>query len=627
MRKMVCRLFMAPVFIVVAATLAAQVQHTPGLPGHPRLIFQSDEEQKVLSHISSDNSISELHRFILKASDEMIALDPVTYEKTGRRLLPVSRTCLKRVIYLSYSYRLTKEVKYLQRAVKEMLAVSDFADWNPDHFLDVAEMTAALAIGYDWLYSDLDEQVRTRIKESIKHKGLLPSKNGSYNKWLGNSNNWNQVCNGGLSLGALAIFESEPDLAREILQRALKSLELPCREYEPDGAYPEGSTYWAYGTIFHILFIDAYRSSFAEEKVVEADQGFMKSGGYYLHVFGPTGSFNYSDCRTDMEFTPALFWFALEMNDPAVLYYQYRLLNELSIAKTFIAGRTSIDRFLPLIPIWASRLETVERITPGGKSWTGGGSNPVSFHRTSWADNGIFIGIKGGSPSLSHAHMDAGSFVMDADGVRWAMDPGKHDYNILESAGMDIWNRDQNSDRWKVFRHSNFSHNTLVVNDDLQNAEGYGIIVKNNPSDQFRGTVADISSNYAGQLKSAFRGIAIVENDYVIIRDELLNTSAPGKVRWAMLTHDSIQIMDGHNAVIHKDQKELLFKIIEPAEATIQNFSTKPKLGIEEGNPGTTLIGFEIKMDANEEKTFVIVLIPGETEVPEEFFSGSLLDW
>ena len=30
-----------------------------------------------------------------------------------------------------------------------MLAIAQFADWNPSHFLDVAEMTMGMAIGYD----------------------------------------------------------------------------------------------------------------------------------------------------------------------------------------------------------------------------------------------------------------------------------------------------------------------------------------------------------------------------------------------------------------------------------------------------------------------------------------------
>ena len=35
-----------------------------------------------------------------------------------------------------------------------MLEVSSFTDWYPKHFLDVAEMTTALALSYDWLYHD-----------------------------------------------------------------------------------------------------------------------------------------------------------------------------------------------------------------------------------------------------------------------------------------------------------------------------------------------------------------------------------------------------------------------------------------------------------------------------------------
>ena len=35
--------------------------------------------------------------------------------------------------------------------------------------------------------------------------------------------------------------------------------------------------------------------------------------------------------------------------------------------------------------------------------------------------------------------MDAGSFVFELNGVRWAIDPGVQDYNALEQAGFDLW--------------------------------------------------------------------------------------------------------------------------------------------------------------------------------------------
>jgi hypothetical protein len=59
--------------------------------------------------------------------------------------------------------------------------------------------------------------------------------------------------------------------------------------------------------------------------------------------------------------------------------------------------------------------------------------------------------------------MDAGSFVLDMDGLRWAKDLGMQDYLSLESRGVDLWNMRQNSARWKVFRLGSDAHNTLAV--------------------------------------------------------------------------------------------------------------------------------------------------------------------
>ncbi|MFR6034814.1 MAG: hypothetical protein ACLUKN_17550 [Bacilli bacterium] len=41
--------------------------------------------------------------------------------------------------------------------------------------------------------------------------------------------------------------------------------------------------------------------------------------------------------------------------------------------------------------------------------------NPVALVRTNWnIGEGLYLGIKGGKGNLSHAHLDAGSFVFDS---------------------------------------------------------------------------------------------------------------------------------------------------------------------------------------------------------------------
>jgi len=99
--------------------------------------------------------------------------------------LSVSREALKRLLTLSWAYRSCGDERYLKRAEQEMPAIADFSDWNPSHFLDVVEMTTAMAIGYDWLYNDLSdfphvaidmtEAYKGQLKKAVRGASLLPS--------------------------------------------------------------------------------------------------------------------------------------------------------------------------------------------------------------------------------------------------------------------------------------------------------------------------------------------------------------------------------------------------------------------------------------------------------------------
>ena len=110
--------------------------------------------------------------------------------KIGRRLLSVSRENLRRIFILSYAYRMTGKSEFLKRAESEMLKAASFSDWNPSHFLDVGEMTMALAIGYDWLYPQLSVQTKKEIENAIVEKGLRPSFDERYNWFVNAVHNW-----------------------------------------------------------------------------------------------------------------------------------------------------------------------------------------------------------------------------------------------------------------------------------------------------------------------------------------------------------------------------------------------------------------------------------------------------
>ena len=157
----------------------------------------------------------DIHQSLVDEAGEIVKLPLNERIKTGRRLLSVSRENLRRIFILSYAYRMTGKSEFLKRAESEMLKAASFSDWNPSHFLDVGEMTMALAIGYDWLYPQLSEQTKREIENAIVEKGLKPSFDERYNWFVNAVHNWSQVCHAGVTYGALAIWEKEPELARK----------------------------------------------------------------------------------------------------------------------------------------------------------------------------------------------------------------------------------------------------------------------------------------------------------------------------------------------------------------------------------------------------------------------------
>lgn len=586
---------------------------------HPRILLLKGEEDAIRQNIAADEIWKKIDGFLISECDNIIGRPPVERVLIGRRLLDKSREALRRIFDLSYAWRMTSEKKYLDRATKELLAVSAFSDWNPSHFLDVAEMTMAVSIGYDWLYGGLSVTDRNIIKTAIMEKGLKPSLLPENSGWVKAFHNWNQVCNAGMTFGALAVFEDEPELANLIIKRAISSIKLPMSDYEPGGAYPEGYSYWGYGTSFNIMFLSAMEKAFGSGYGPEIKQGFLKTASYLANMTGPTGkSFNYSDAGTGGGLNPAMFWFAAKTGDPTVLWSERLHLET--------ADQLN-DRLLPAVMIWGAGI-TMDKITPPLKlMWVGQGKNPVALMRTSWTDkNAIFAGLKAGSPSINHGHMDAGSFIMEADGERWAMDFGMQDYNSLETAGVDLWNMKQNSQRWQVYRYNNYVHNTLTVNDSLQEVLGYSVISPYSDNPAMMNAITDLTFLYKDDLKKAKRGIAIVDKKYVMVRDEIETLNKEAKVRWNMLTSANVTIV-GKNAELTKNGRKLDVKVVSPPGAEFKATGTVPPNSFDAPNPGTTLIGFEIIVPPDSKEDLVVLLLPEGTVENEIITTIGLGNW
>ncbi|MFT4224452.1 glycoside hydrolase family 88 protein [Dysgonomonas sp.] len=575
-------------------------------PPHPRILLTDNAKNQLIQDISKDSIWMLLQHNTLEACNEIVKSTPLERKLEGIRMLGISREALYRIFMLSYAYRTTENHKYAERAKAELLAVSAYLDWNPSHFLDVAEMTMAVSIGYDWLYEVLDKNSRKIIKTAILEKGLKPSLDKKYNVFLTRNNNWNQVCNTAMAYGAMAIVEDEPKLAKKIIERSVQSIQEPMKRYGPDGSYPEGYGYWHYGTTYNVMLLALLEQIYGTDFGLSDIQGFTKSAYYIMHMVSPTlQPFNFGDSDSGLRLNTSMFWFAKKMNDPALINYEVNYL--LNLRKY---NYEQYSRMLPSIFIFGHDFRLSETNTSRlPLTFTAKNEVPVSLMRTKWgSQDAIYVGIKGGRPSdNTHTHLDQGSFVMEALGVRWAIDLGPQDYDSLEKHGISLWDISQNSQRWNVFRYNNLAHNVFSINDKYFDVNGQAIIKSHSNTPKLKETSLDLSSLYDNQLVYASRHIAIVNEQYVEIKDKIRTNSESADLTWRMLTKAKVMPVDG-GFFLTQNGKSVFVSV--PVDT--ESFVTSATSGNDYDAPNqyVSIIGYKIKLSPKTTQTLTVRIFP-----------------
>jgi oligo-alginate lyase len=127
-------------------------------------------------------------------------------------------------------------------------------------------------------------------------------------------------------------------------------------------------------------------------------------------------------------------------------------------------------------------------------------------------------------------------------GVRWISDPGMDDYGALEAHGLNLWNMDQGSDRWRVFRLGQQAHSLLVLNDQPQSVTGRGEIRGIDLATSTPTAIADLTSLYRGQAQFVQRRFTLHGVDRLVIDDLVGGIAQAGELRWQGLTLAAVEI-------------------------------------------------------------------------------------
>ncbi len=494
-------------------------------------------------------------------ADRFLAEPAASYVLDGTdRLLDTSRRVFDRVSTLALVYRIEGSRKYLDRCWSELAAASQFSDWDPAHFLSAAEMTAGFALAYDWLYDAWTDAQRQTIRQAIVRLGLLPGLAAyrSGRRWPAWNSNWNIVCNSGLALGALAVADEAPDIAGEILVRALSSIPIGLRQFGPDGGWGEGPMYWENATLFAALCLDSFQTACGSQFTVEDIPGMDRCGWFPVYLNGPAGgAFNFADAIEDPSprSGPQLFWLARRFHEPR--YAQYEIENH-------------TGRITALELIWGAGIEPQPWRTIEPDRYFRGVE--VATMRDGWnGARGWFVGFKAGSNTVDHAHLDVGSFVLEAKGVRWAIDLGPDDYDLPG------YSRDDDQ-RWTYYRLRPEGHNTIVIDPGAgpgQDHAGAGRITSFTASPQG----VDLSADLAGAYPAAeriVRSVSFVRGKTVRVQDAIKLRRA-GEIWWFLQTRARVQpSAGGRELVLSQAGETLNLRLLEPESARFETGPAEP---------------------------------------------------
>ena len=536
--------------------------------GHPRLVLTDARLQQLQQLARTDELLRKAVGDVIARADKLLKAAPIAHKLDGPRLLGVSRDMVDRVYTLGLAWRWTGQARYADNLRDNLLRAAAFKDWNPSHFLDTAEMSHALGVGYDWLHDRLTAAERKALIAGLIRNGLEPGLAAYGLKkvpgvpkqwWVESAFNWNQVCNMGLSIGALAIADVEPSYARQILPQAVKSLPVALESYDPDGAWAEGPGYWYYATRYTVWGLAAMQTALGRDFGLSDRRGLREAGAFPLHGSGPTGLyFNFADAGfgSARRNLPPLLWLAGRYDQPALAEAERQVIlkrpaEAMDVIWYIPAGEKPAAA--PLDRVFRGKVET-------------------AFFRSDWRSaDALYLAVKAGYNQVNHGQLDLGTFVLDALGQRWALDLGSDYYNL--PGYWDGHRRD--GKRWTYYRLGSLSHNVPLLDGANQDPMATSRFLAHQVGGDSPWVTIDLTEAYAPKAARAIRGVQVLQRRSVLIQDEI-DLKQAVDVTWGLTTAAEIAA-DGATATLTLNGRSLKAMILSPQGASFRVASAEQK--------------------------------------------------
>jgi Heparinase II/III-like protein len=435
-------------------------------------------------------------------------------------------------------------------------------------FLDCAEIAVAVSLAYDWLYVKLSGEERRNIEQSLLRHVLEPAVAAYEDQsllWPKRRDNCALVSNSGILLTTLAVLERYPDLSTRLLANSLTSSRRTFEAFAPDGAWPEGLSYWSLVMRYAALMVAALESTLGTSFGLADRPGFAQTGDFALHAVGSSGAaFDFGDSERRFDASP-LAWLAQRFKRP-------------------IDGwlvRNYDGCYLPFTTIWSKRRTAGPTALNLPKGRIFRGRDLVCFRNT-WSPapkaRPVYLAIKGGNfvdegvasstPEnvMLHTQADAGSFVVDGARRRWVIDLGSDNYDL--PGYFDHGANNRCGARWRYYRTHAAGHNTLVIDGINQLPNSRTPILGSCIEGDRKWVVFDLSEAYGKPAGSIRRGAALIGRQ-VLIQDEV-TPEVSDDIVWAIHTGADPDWVVGPVARFRMSDDRFVARILEPSTARFE---------------------------------------------------------
>ena len=530
-------------------------------PAHPRLILLDTDFDRIRI-LTRENAVAKrIYSDLEKECDRILSIPPVEYKLAGPRLQTQTRRAIDRITSLSLMYRLSGRDPWLRRAMLELNAAAAFKDWNPARFIDTAEMACAFAIGYDWLYNALTPEERTTVRDAIVTKALdvvLPvyQHAGASAPWFRDRPHWNLVCNSAFAMAALAVAEDVPDKSAAIMRGVLESVPHGLQSFTSEGAWPEGPANGEYAMRYAPLLFPSLDTAVGAAHGHSNTRGFDRAARFRVYTTGPADrTFNFAGSPDDPGAAPELFWLSRRFSSPVLAWIEQKQAERSPHADPLDLAWFERDARPPLPPAWPLDIvfHTVQ----------------VATFRGTWEDsNALFLAVKGGDNKTGRSHLDLGSFVLDAGGVRWAIDP-----DLGDTLPASLPTAPAAPLSWVTRTES---HNTLLIDNENQDPRAEAVISHQEFAPDLSWAQIDLTRSNGAKLRQWTRRVGLLQRQAALVHD-VVRSAQPVDVVWGMVTDADISL-NGPNATLKKGAWNLALEIRTPRHAVFDTVPTGPSL-------------------------------------------------